>query len=87
MPEQIPKAIEEILRYAGLPQSVFRTALRPVALCGLQIAEGDRVILQLASANRDPLQFSNPDRLDFTRREAAQLSPEWRFLIRAVALH
>jgi cytochrome P450 len=73
-PEQIPKAIDEILRYAGLPQSVFRYALRSVSLCGLQIEEGDRVILELASANRDPVQFSNPDQIDFTRREAAQLS-------------
>jgi cytochrome P450 len=73
-PEQIPRAIEEMLRYAGVPQSVFRTALKPVTLCGLQIAEGDRVILRLASANRDPLQFSNPDRIDFARREPAQLS-------------
>jgi cytochrome P450 len=73
-PEQIPKAIEEILRYACLPQSVYRCASRPVALCGLEIARGDSVILRLASANRDPLQFSDPDRIDFARRGAAQLS-------------
>jgi cytochrome P450 len=40
----------------------------------LQIAEGDRVILQLASANRDPQQFPSPDRFEFARRGAAQLS-------------
>ena len=73
-PEQIPKAIEEILRYACLPQSVYRCASRPVALCGLEIAGGDSVILRLASANRDPLQFSDPDRIDFARRGTAQLS-------------
>jgi cytochrome P450 len=73
-PEQIPKAIEEMLRYACLPQSVYRCASRPVALCGLEIAGGDSVILRLASANRDPLQFSEPDRIDFGRRGAAQLS-------------
>ena len=72
--EQIPKATEEILRYACLPQMVFRCASRPVALCGLQIAEGDRVILRLASANRDPQQFPDPDRIDFARRGGAQLS-------------
>ncbi len=73
-PEQIPKAIEEILRYACLPQSVYRCASRPIALRGLEIAGGDSVILRLASANRDPLQFSDPDRIDFARRGAAQLS-------------
>jgi hypothetical protein len=73
-PEQIPKAIEEILRYACLPQSVYRCASRPIALGGLEIASGDSVILRIASANRDPLQFSDPDRIDFARRGAAQLS-------------
>jgi cytochrome P450 len=73
-PEQIPKAIEEILRYACLPQSVVRCASKPIALCGLRIAEGDRVILRLASANRDPKQFADPNRIDFARRGAAQLS-------------
>jgi cytochrome P450 len=73
-PEEIPKAIEEILRYACLPQSVFRRASRPLALCGLQIGDGDRVMLRLASANRDPLQFSDPNRIDFERRGAGQLS-------------
>jgi cytochrome P450 len=73
-PELIPRGVEEILRYACLPQSVFRCASRPVVLCGLRIAEGGRVILRLASANRDPLQFSDPDRIDFTRRGASHLS-------------
>ncbi len=77
VPELIPKAIEEILRYACLPQTVFRCASRTVELCGLRIAEGDRVILRLASANRDPRQFpdpDHPDRIHFARRGAAQLS-------------
>ena len=73
-PEQTPKAVEEILRYACIPQSVSRWASRDIALRGLKIAGGDRVILRLASANRDPLQFSEPNRIDFTRRGAAQLS-------------
>ncbi len=31
-------------------------------------------ILRIASANRDPRQFPNPDRIDFSRRATAQLS-------------
>jgi cytochrome P450 len=73
-PDGIPKAIEEILRYACVPQSVFRHASRPLGLCGLQLAEGDRLVLQIASANRDPLQFSDPDRFNSARREASHLS-------------
>jgi cytochrome P450 len=73
-PEQTPKAVEEMLRYACLPQAVFRGASQSVSICGLQITEGDRVILQLASANRDPLQFPEPNRFDISRRGAAHLA-------------
>ena len=73
-PEQIPKAVEEIFRYACLPQSIFRHAARSVFLCGLQIAEGDHLTLQLASANRDPQQFTEPDRFDSARRGPCHLS-------------
>jgi cytochrome P450 len=73
-PEQIPKAIEEILRYACLPQSVFRHASQSLTLGGLHVAEGDRLILQIATANRDPVQFSDPNRFDSARREVSHLA-------------
>lgn len=73
-PDLIPKAIEELLRYAALPQAMFRSAVNDLELCGVRIAAGERVILQLASANRDPAQFPDPNRLDFTRRAPAHLS-------------
>lgn len=73
-PDEIPLAVEEILRYACVPQSVFRHASKPLALCGVQIAEGDRVVLRIASANRDPLQFPHPERFDCSRRGARHLS-------------
>jgi cytochrome P450 len=40
----------------------------------LRIAQGDRVILRVASANRDPQQFPDPDRIDFSRRGPAHLA-------------
>jgi hypothetical protein len=73
-PAQIPKAVEEMLRYACLPQMVFRYVPAPLALCGRQFAEGDRLMLRLASANRDPEQFSDPDRFSSTRREVSHLA-------------
>ncbi len=72
--ELIPKAIEEILRYACLPQFVLRHASRPVAICGVNIAEGDRLMLRLASANRDPVVFPEPDCFRIQRRGSAHLS-------------
>lgn len=37
------------------------------------MAAGQDAILMVASANRDPEQFSDPDRLDIERRPAGQL--------------
>ncbi|HEY3827026.1 MAG TPA: cytochrome P450 [Bryobacteraceae bacterium] len=73
-PEQIPKAAEEILRYACVPQMVFRYVPAPLMLCGRQFLEGDRLVLRLASANRDPTQFSDPDRFYPARPEVSHLA-------------
>lgn len=67
-PGLLPKAIEELLRYAGLARKVSRLAVADLELGAIRITKGERVILMLASANRDPAQFSDPDRVDFTRQ-------------------
>jgi cytochrome P450 len=72
-PFLIPKAVEETLRYAGLVHTLVRTASENVILGGAAIAIGDRVILKLASANRDPRQFDEPGRLNITRRSVSHL--------------
>lgn len=66
-PELMPGAIDELLRYAGIVRRVFRRATAPIDLGGVRIAEGDLAVLMLASANRDPEQFPDPDRLDLSR--------------------
>jgi cytochrome P450 len=73
-PDCIPRATEELLRYAGPVHSVFRRADRETGICGTKIATGDRLILRLASANRDPEQFSEPDVLDINRGAAGHLA-------------
>jgi cytochrome P450 len=70
----MPRAIEELLRYAGLTRKVSRYAREAIALGNVPVAKGDRVILLLASANRDPEQFPHPDRLDWTRSAAGQVA-------------
>src|ERR1700733_10034127 len=67
-PALLPQAIEELLRYSGFPRILFRTASRAVELNGATIQLGDRVALMLASAQRDPGQFEQPDCLDITRQ-------------------
>jgi cytochrome P450 len=73
-PHLVPKGVEELLRYAGPVHTLVREADRTVELAGIKIAGGQRVILKLASANRDPQQFFDPDSLDITRNEVGHLA-------------
>jgi len=70
----MPGAIEELLRYAGLVHSLVRHAASDVNLDGVRIAQDDRVVLKIASANRDPQRFANPNCLDLSRHPAGHLS-------------
>lgn len=60
-------ATDELLRFAGPSRAVFRRARRDVRVGGSLITTGQRVVLMLGDANRDPLVFPGGDRLDFTR--------------------
>jgi len=69
-PGKMPAAIEEFLRYdAPVPHSTFRYALEPIEMGGVTIPAGAQVIINLASANRDPNQFSRPGVLDVDRTD------------------
>jgi len=69
-----PAAIEELLRYAGLARMLFRQAMAEVTIGNVTIPEGGHVVLHVASANRDPEQFADPNRLNLGRRPAGQLA-------------
>jgi cytochrome P450 len=66
-PQLIQSAIEEVLRYDGPIQGVFRTTTRDVEVRGTTIAAQSKVLLLWASANRDPEVFPAPDRFDIER--------------------
>jgi len=66
-PDLIRPAVEELLRYDGPVKATFRWARREVEVGGKTIREGDRMLVVLGSANRDPRKFANPDDLDITR--------------------
>lgn len=73
-PSLIPAAIEELLRHAGLVHSLARRAASEVEIAGVKIASGDRVVLKLGAANRDPQQFPDPERMNCTRRVPGHLA-------------
>jgi len=58
---------EETLRYDTSSQMLLRVARRPIELHGTTIAEGERVLLLVGSANRDESVFPDPDRYDIDR--------------------
>lgn len=65
-----PRALEELLRFAGPSQAVFRYLSEPCA----SLPRGTRIALRLAEANRDPDLFPDPHRLDFERNAAGHLA-------------
>ena len=56
----IPVAVEEALRYYAPFQATIRRATKDLELRGQKIAKNDRILVLLASANRDEDVFENP---------------------------
>jgi cytochrome P450 len=72
-PSLIPTAVEEAVRYATPLQLTARTTARDVTFHGVTIPAGDRVVLVCGAGNRDPRQFTDPDRYDITRGRVRHL--------------
>jgi cytochrome P450 len=66
--------IDEFLRYESPVQWLSRVTTRPVRLHATLIPPGQRVLLLIASANRDPRRFCRPDVLDLRRRHIANVA-------------
>ena len=76
-PALLPTAIEEMLRYESPVQWTSRIPKETITLDGLRIEAGQFAMLGLGASNRDPAQFTDPDRLDITRREGRHLAFGW----------
>ncbi len=59
----IPKAISETMRRDPTAGAVARIAARDMEVGGVAIPKGTAVLLSIASANRDPEAYEDPDRL------------------------
>lgn len=66
-PEQIPSAIEELLRLNSPIQLSARNATENVTLHGTTILAGESVAMGFGAANRDERKFSSPGECDFER--------------------
>jgi cytochrome P450 len=73
-PALVARGVEELQRFAGLTRLLFRRAVADITLNGLAIPKGDRVILCLLAANRDPDRFPNPHQLSMVRPRISHVS-------------
>jgi cytochrome P450 len=61
-------AFEEVIRYAAPVQTFFRTTTKAVEVAGVHLDEGQKVLLFLAAANRDPRKWQDPEKFDIRRK-------------------
>ena len=66
-PELIRTAVEEFLRFESPNQLGNRLTVAPVQVAGTTIPAGTYLTIGIGAANRDPEEFSDPDRLDIGR--------------------
>ncbi len=62
-----PTAVEEIVRLASPVTYMRRTLLTDYSMGGVDMKEGDKVMLTYLAANRDPAVFDDPLRFDVLR--------------------
>lgn len=66
-PELISGASDELIRYDSPHHYLPRVAAGDFEIGGVQVREGQTVIVVMGAANRDETVFDDPDRLDLTR--------------------
>lgn len=66
-------AFEEVIRYEAPVQTFFRTTTRDVEIAGTTIPAGEKVLLFLGAANRDPRRWQDGNRFDITRRASGHV--------------
>ncbi len=66
-------AFEEVVRLESPVQTFFRTTTRDVAIGDATVPEGEKVLMFLGAANRDPRRWEEPDRYDLRRRTSGHV--------------
>lgn len=66
-------AFEEAVRFESPVQTFFRTTTREAELGGARVGEGEKVLMFLGAANRDPRRWDRPDSYDINRRTSGHV--------------
>ncbi|MDR3464616.1 MAG: cytochrome P450 [Xanthobacteraceae bacterium] len=72
-PSLARNAFEEAVRFESPVQTFFRTTTREVEIGGHTIGEGEKILMFLGAANRDPRRWHEPDRYDITRQTSGHV--------------
>jgi cytochrome P450 len=72
-PSLAAAAFEETVRWESSVQTFFRTTTHEVEVAGVRIPNGEKVLLFLGAANRDPRRWSNPDRFEIKRNASGHV--------------
>lgn len=72
-PEQIPDAVDEVLRYDAPIHMISRIAPEDTELAGVTVRKNEMVQLMVGAAHHDPDHFAAPEEFDISRR-ASHLS-------------
>jgi cytochrome P450 len=73
-PENTGTEIMEISRYAAMSTAMSRRVSADFEWNGHHIKEGQYVVMFMAGANRDPNIFPNPEKIDFSRPQEANMT-------------
>ncbi|APA95674.1 cytochrome P450 family protein [Nocardia seriolae] len=74
-PARVPDFVEEVLRYESpASEATFRYTTVPVTLGGVEIPAGQRILVSMAAADRDPSRFADPHTVDLDRADKNHLA-------------
>ncbi|WP_406432403.1 cytochrome P450 [Streptomyces sp. NBC_00631] len=72
-PSLIPNAVNEVVRYESPIRAFSRSVARDTELAGTPLPKSSRVLVVYGSANRDPLEWDEPETFDIRRDASRQL--------------
>lgn len=73
-PQLVDRCIQEVLRYESPVQYTGRIALQDALIGDTIIRPGELIIIDIASANRDPNIYSDPNTFNILRKPVANLA-------------
>jgi 4-methoxybenzoate monooxygenase (O-demethylating) len=72
-PAKVRASFEEVMRFETPFQCYFRTTTRATEIAGTPIDAAEKIYVSVASANRDPRKWEEPERFNISRKVAGHV--------------